>query len=177
MKSVSSQHHLRKQMDSLICSLMCYMYTYWAMCPWNSMRYRKLRSLCNLQNLYRLHKEQEEGEDTGLGKVGLEMCREIPAGYWDAAAIPVQWEIQETSAWLRSSGWGGGAVQWWLKAWDSQQEQGSRNIPQASSLVVYHEDPPDSSRDYTIYTAQRTGWTDRKTRSILGPTEKVLFLY
>lgn len=40
--------------------------------------------------MYRLDKEQEEGEDTGLGKVGLEMCREIPVGYWDAAAIPVQ---------------------------------------------------------------------------------------
>lgn len=72
-----------------------------------SMRYKKLRSLCNLQNVYRLDKEQEEGEDTGLGKVGLEMCREIPVGYWDAAAIPVQWEVQETSSWLRSSGWGG----------------------------------------------------------------------
>lgn len=74
------------------------------------MRYKKLRSLCNLQNLYRLHKEQEEGEDTGLGKVGLEMCREIPVGCWDAAAIPVQWEVQETSSWLRSSGWGGAVV-------------------------------------------------------------------
>lgn len=88
-------------------------------------------------------KQDEEGRAASHRKMEKKLCKEIPVGRQDAAAIPVQ----ETSVWLRwLDGWR--AVWRWLKAQNSLPEQGNRNKPQTSSLLVYREHPSDRSRSY-----------------------------
>lgn len=69
------------------------------------------------------------------------MCEEIPVGRRDAAAIPVQQRGRGDKCLIEDLWTGWRAVCWWLKVQN-------RNIPQASSLLVYREDPSDRSTNH-----------------------------